>query len=109
MEHISEFKESNYRDFYSMVDFVNSIGNTIKVRSWGAHAWTKMNDKLLRFMVHARRHKGHIYVAVNGLDLFDVFLTTTKGKIKKTFENIYIEDFIDIVDNEIENIPEYTD
>ena len=80
----------------------------MRVMSWGAHAWTKMNNKVLRFKVEAHRHKGHIYVAVNGADLFDIYLTTTKGTIKKEFKDIYIEDFISIVDEEIERIEEYT-
>jgi len=108
MENISEFQPKNYREFYSMEELVRTIGRTVKVWSWGANSWTKMNKALLRFKVQARRHRGHIYIAVNGLDLFDVWLTTLEGKIKKEFKDVYLEDLIDTIDNEIENIPEYT-
>ena len=107
MKNINEFQPKNYREFYSMEELVKTIARTMKVMSWGAHAWTKMNKSLLRFKVQAHRHKGHIYIAVNFLDLFDVFITTVQGNIVKTFENVYIEDLITTIDNEIERIPEY--
>lgn len=107
MTNISEFKTKGYREFYSMQEFVDAISHTTRVMSWGAEKWTKMNNYLLRFKVNAHRHKGHIYVAVNFLDLFDVWLTDTKGNIVKTFDNVYLEDFIRIVDDQIERIPEY--
>jgi len=109
MKNISELNQKNYRDFYSMGELHKTIRNSVKVWSWGAHNWTKMNEKLLRFTVQAHRHKGHIYIAVNGLDLFDVFLTSNRGNIKKTFTDVYLEDLISTIDNEIERIPEYTD
>lgn len=108
MTNISEFNRKNYREFYSMSEFVQSIGRLSKVWSWGANSWTKMNPMLLRFKVQARRHKGHIYIAVNGADLFDVWLTTLSGKVKKEFKDVYLEDLIGVIDNEIEMIPEYT-
>jgi hypothetical protein len=107
MINISEFQPKNYREFYSMSELVRTIGRTMKVMSWGAHAWTKMNKALLRFKVEARRHKGHIYIAVNGADLFDVFLTSVQGRIIKEFHDVFIEDLISTIDNEIERIPEY--
>ena len=107
MENISEFKKSDYREFYSMLEFVTAIRRTLKVATWGAHGWIKMNDQLLRFRVQARRHRGYIFVAVNGLDLFDVWLTGLKGNVKKEFNNLYAEDFISVIDTEIEFIPEY--
>ena len=109
MENIKELNLKGYRDFFSMQELVNNIRRSIKVWSWGAHAWTKMNNKLLRFKVQAHRHKGHIYIAVNGVDYFDIWLTTTRGRIIKTFTDIDISTLIEVIDNEIERIPEYTD
>jgi len=107
MENISEFNPSGYYEFYTMRDFVNSIARKLKVITWGAYGWTQKSKYLLRFRVRAHRHKGYIFVAVNGADLFDVWLTSLDGTIKKEFTNIYDEDFIDVIDTEIEKIPEY--
>ena len=84
------------REFYTMDEFASTIGRTLFSITWGSHAWTKMNKNVLRFKVNAHRHKGHIYVAVNFMDLFDVYLTTTKGKIVKVFTDVYLEDFLNI-------------
>jgi hypothetical protein len=108
MENIKEFDGKGYREFYSMNDLVKTIARTMKVCSWGAHAWIKMSKYLLRFKVEAHRHKGHIYIAVNGADLFDVFLTTVQGRVVKEFKDVYIEDLITTIDDEIEKIPEYS-
>lgn len=95
------------REFYSMQEFVSALSRLQTVWCWGAHAWTKMNNYVLRCKVQAHRHKGHIYFCVNGADLFDVYLTTTKGRIVKEFKDIYVEDVVRIIDTEIELIPEY--
>lgn len=58
-------------------------------------------------MVQARRHHGHIYMGVNGADLFDIYLTTAQGKIKKVFNDIYLEDVIRVIDEEIEKVDSY--
>lgn len=107
MKNISEFQPKQYREFYSMQEFVDSIRRTLKVLTWGTRGWTKMNKALLRFRVSAHRHKGYIFVAVNGADLFDVWLTNLKGEIKKEFTDVYLEDILTVIDNEIEKIPEY--
>jgi len=109
MKNISELNQKEYREFYSMQELVNTIRQSRKVWSWGPHAWTKISSKLLRFKVNAHRHKGHIYIAVNGADYFDIFLTTTRGRIVKTFTDIDISTLIETIDDEIERIPEYVD
>ena len=108
MENISEFDPKKYREFYSMQEFVSSIARTLKVVTWAARGWVKVNKALLRVTVSARRHKGYIYIAVNGADLFDVWLTNRAGLIKKTFTDVYVEDIINTIDKEIEWIEEYT-
>lgn len=108
MKNISEFTGIGYRDFYTMNDLIKVIGRTVKVMTWGAHGWIKMNKYLLRFRVQAHRHRGHVYIAVNGSDLFDIWLTNLKGEIKKEFKNVFIDDLISTIDDEIEKTSEYT-
>lgn len=99
-------KESRDWPVESMNDFISNIRRSMKVWSWGPQAWSNYG-KILRFKVNAYRHKGHIYVRVNGADLFDIILTTTRGKIQKVFKDVFVGDFIEVVDQEIEKIPEY--
>ena len=69
---------------------------------WGAHAYTVYKDTMLRFKVSGLKHKGHVYITLNGADLYDVALTTTKGKIKKVMTDIYFDDLFNLLDWEIE-------
>lgn len=91
----------------SINEFIRAIARKVKVCCWASRNWTIASKNVLKFRVSAHRHKGYIYVRVNGADLFDIFLVSTTGKIKKVFTDIYVEDFIDTIDNEIERIPEY--
>lgn len=107
METIDINNTNGLREFYSMSELVSAIGRLSIVGSWGANSWTKMNKFYLRFKVQAHRHKGHIYICVNSSDLFDIYLTTTKGTIKKVFKDVYVEDLVSTIDNEIEKIEVY--
>lgn len=105
---VNKFK-SGHRQWDDMTEFVNALRRNMITWSWGASAWTKMNDYCLRFAVNGHHHKGHVYVTVNGGDLFDIYLTNKLGTIKKVINDVYLEDFIDTVDNNVERIPAYLD
>lgn len=108
MKNISEFNpQKGYREFYSMRELVSTLSRLTIVWSWGAHNWTQMSKYLLRFKVQAYRHKGYIFIAVNGSDLFDVWLTDLKGNIKHTFTDIFIEDLVEVIDEKIEKQSNY--
>lgn len=80
-----------------------------KFWSWGAHDFVDIEGRGLRFNVQGHHHKGHVYLFVNGLDLFDVYLTSSRGTIKETINDIYLEDLFDILDKKIEWIDIYKD
>ena len=81
--------------------------NKVTFWSWGAHAFKNYKNKVLRFKVNGHHHKGHVYVAVNGSDLYDVYLTTTHGNIVKEMKDIYFDEIQDRIDNAIERVEEY--
>lgn len=81
--------------------------NKMVFYSWGAHAFKNYQNKILRFKVNGHHHKGHVYVVVNGADLYDVYLTTTKGTIVRKMEDIYFDELQSRVDNAIERIEDY--
>lgn len=95
------------RQFTGANEFVQAIANHHIVWSWGAHDYAMVNEEVLRFSVQAHRHTGYVFVAVNGADLFNIYLTELDGTIKKVFFSIYNEDFINIIDTEIELIDAY--
>lgn len=81
--------------------------NKIVFYSWGATAFKNYQNKILRFKVNGHHHKGHVYIVVNGSDLYDVYLTTTRGNIVKEMKDIYFDELQTRIDNAIERIEEY--
>lgn len=80
-----------------------------KFWSWGANGFTNINGKGLRFKTNGHHHKGHVYIFVNGMDLFDVYLTSTQGNIKEVINDVFIEDLFTILDKKIEWVKEYSE
>ena len=93
--------------FPTMNELVKSLSRLQTVWSWGAHAWTKMNNNCLRFTVNGNHHRGHVYIVVNYSDLFDVYLTSNRGTVKEVLTDIYVDSLVDAIDAKVERIPEY--
>lgn len=78
--------------------------------SWGAHALRidkKSNVRMFRMTVNGHHHKGHVYIFLNGLDLFDVYLTSAQGTIKRIQTDLYNDMLADWIDTAIEKISVY--
>ena len=77
------------------------------VWSWGFHNPTIYNDKVLGFNVNGHLHKGKVFLAVNGSDLFEIYFTSHKGEIMQVQKDVYLEDLTTTIDNVVEKIPQY--
>ena len=87
--------------------------NPYKFGCWGATKFTVDNmrkPRMLRFWVTGMRHTGHVYIFVNGMDLYDVYITTSKGKIvhKSDEMGLYFDQITDWIDNRIEKTQAHT-
>ena len=71
-----------------------------KVWSWGANAWTG-GENFLIFKVQGFKLKGKVKISLNGNDLYDIEFIKA-NKVIKTMNDIYAEDMVDIIDNEVE-------
>ena len=52
--------------------------------SWGCQAFkidSAERTRMFRMKVNGMIHKGHVYVFLNASDLYEIYLTTTRGKI----------------------------
>ena len=98
-------RSSRDMDVKELVQFFYHHGP--KFWSWGAQKFTNIGNRGLRFNVNAHHHKGHVYLFVNGSDLFDIYLTTTHGTIKEKICDIYIDQLVDVIDRKIEWIDIY--
>jgi hypothetical protein len=81
--------------------------NRMKYICWGATAFTVDNarkPRMLRFKVNGMKHKGHVYIFLNGADLYDVYITTTRGVIlqKSGDMGLYFDQLTDWIDDRVE-------
>lgn len=97
------------RAFDDAKGLINALRRNTIVWSWGAEKWCMCGDgksgrevKAIRFKSNGFLHKGLVYITVNGLDLFDIYLTTLNGKIKSVTNDIYLEDLINTIDRLVE-------
>ena len=87
-------------------------GGKMKVWSWGLHnVISFINDKkecyAIKFTVQGRKFKGHIYIVLNGSDLYDIYYCSTHGNIKMIDNDVYCDMLTEIIDNKVEKIPLY--
>lgn len=76
--------------------------------SWGFRAPIIMKpDMVYRFTVSGHNHKGHVYIELDFTDTFNIYYTSNRGAVKKTREGIYIDQLVEILDEDIERIPDY--
>lgn len=107
MKTILDINKETLANFYTMKDLVNAMTRNQKVWSWGARGWTNIENKFLKFRVSGHHHKGCVYVCVNGKDLFDIYLTNLKGKVVHEMHDVYVDEFINRIDEKVELIPAY--
>lgn len=87
--------------------------NIIVFFSWGAEKFTvdKTNGTgMLQFKVNGYKHKGFVYIFLNGADLFDVILTDKNGTIVDRTDDmgLYFDQLVEWIDEKIEKQPDYT-
>lgn len=107
-----DYKKASCRemDFDELISLLKS--DIMKFWSWGVHNIridSKNRMRMFRMNVQGHHHKGHVYIFLNGLDLFDVYLTYTNGVIKTRTDEmgIYADQLVDWIDEKVERIPDY--
>ena len=107
---IEPLKKGRYFDAQTTINQLNAGGRQ-KVWSWGFHNPVAFADKrnvyALRFTVNGRLFKGHIYIVLNGADLYDIYYCSNRGNIKMVDNDIFCEDLTDVIDRKIERIKKY--
>ena len=79
-----------------------------KFWSWGCSKMSNFINKGLLLKVSGHHHKGYVFITLNWMDVYDVHLITTRGRIKETIKDVYFENLFDVIDTKIERIPEYS-
>ena len=97
-------REFNITDIHYIITNTGAI-----VMSWGfRNPVIMVENRVYRFTVSGHHHKGHVYIVLNGLDLFDIYYTSNRGTIKKISNDVYIDSLVNTLDSDIERISEYS-
>jgi hypothetical protein len=112
IKEIIDTKSASCREMY-IPDLINLLKSSgVIMMSWGADGFMidqHKTPRMFRMTVRGNHHKGYVYIFLNGMDLFDVYLTDYKGKIKDRTDEmgIYFDQLVDWIDEKVERIPEY--
>lgn len=74
--------------------------NKIKVWSWGANNWTAITNGLL-FQVQGFKFTGHVAIVLGGNDLYKILLMKDM-EVVKDFSDVYFDEMVDLIDNQVE-------
>lgn len=94
-----------------MAEYILSIlrKQLMVVFSWGFHSPSALpNDEGLAFKVDGFKHRGWVIVRYNqGKDLFDIELRDNAMTIIRVIEDVYFDQLVYIIDNEVEYTKNY--
>lgn len=87
--------------------------NRIKVWSWGAHAWkyglTEKKEPYLRFRVKGNHFSGIIHIVHTFADTYRVeFFKGNSKTAEHIADDLYVDNFLDYIDNHVEKIDAYS-
>lgn len=76
--------------------------------SWGVSKRTTVLGKGLILQVNGRRHSGDVLITLGWDDTYQVRIISNRGKVIKHYEMVYFDNLVEIIDDHIERIPEYS-
>ena len=75
--------------------------------SWGMHDLNNIQGKGLLFKVQGHHHKGYVFITLSWMDTYTVRIVGMDGTILNTYENVYCDQLVEIIDNRVEKISSY--
>ena len=81
--------------------------NLMMYFSWGVSSLGHVESKALVFKVNGHHHKGYVVITLAWNDTYSVYLVSTHGNLVKEFQEVYFDCLAELIDENIEKIPEY--
>lgn len=97
-------REFNVMDTLRLLQF-----KPVWLGSWGFRLPKNYKNKILIFRVSGHHHKGYVAISLNWDDTYIVNLISTRWVVKEngTFNNVYCDELLDLLDINIERKKEY--
>jgi len=81
--------------------------NPITIWSWGFENPIRLRNGI-KFNVSGFIFVGNVEIIYNeGTDLFDVSLFSSNGLLYKKLEDIYVDQLVDVIDENVERVADY--
>jgi hypothetical protein len=80
--------------------------------SWGVSKLFRVQNKEERYVglllkVSGHHHKGWVLITLSWDDTYTVHIINNVGRVLDTFETVYFDDLVEVIDNRIEKIEDY--
>jgi len=79
----------------------------------GVHVWRAIDENTLQFKVQGRHFNGHVRISYDeGCDLYNIYFghwRNRKWENIETFDGVYCNQMVDIIDQKVEYIEAYGD
>ena len=75
--------------------------------SWGTSSVSNVNDRGLLLKVNGFHHKSYVFITLDYNDTYTVHISSNRGTILDTYEMVYVDMLVEVIDNRIEKIPDY--
>jgi len=94
------------RDFDQMLTMEVLQSNRSIFWSWGVSKRVKMTGGLM-IKVSGHHHKGWVLITLGWDDLYRVHIIGNRGKVLDTYEGIFFDYLVEVIDSRIEKISDY--
>lgn len=75
--------------------------------TWGVTKLVNLQNKGLIMKVNGNHHKGWVLITLGWEDLYKVYIISNTGEILDTYEGIFFDQLVEVIDVRIEKKPEY--
>lgn len=101
--------DSIKKDNFSVQEAMQVLTSNISVYwSWGVSNRINYQNKALILKVSGHHHKGYVAITLDYNDTYSVHIINTRGTILNEYHMVYFDNLVEVIDNRIEKVSEYS-
>ena len=96
------------KDTFNVKETMSLLRHNLPIYwSWGVSSVTNVSDKGLLLKVNGHHHKSYVFITLAFDDTYTVHIISNRGNVLNTYEMVYFDMLVEVIDNRIEKIPDY--
>lgn len=101
--------ESIKKDNFNVNETMQVLTSNLSVYwSWGVSTKINYQNKALILKVSGHHHKGYVVITLDYNDTYNVHMVNTRGTILNEYTMVYFDNLVELIDNRIERVAEYS-